>query len=228
MHAARVRDPRGRRPPPGPGRSSIDSCHGSAATEAPVVGGRCNTRVPSGHRRVQNGARQCGRLPVAVDASVQALFVSARPIDNHPSAMVRKGSPVRVRQRASEMPPQRGFLVFGAVWMTTSETSGSGRWCASQRRRRTGQRVCRRLVVARSDRSASPLSARVPNGHHSVANAFARLSNGAALAWRAPAARSGRSRSRRSRAARFRRAAAHGAARSRGSRTSARASRPSR
>jgi hypothetical protein len=35
--------------------------------------------------------------------------------------MVRKGSPVRVRQRASETAVQRGFLILGAARMTTSE-----------------------------------------------------------------------------------------------------------
>jgi hypothetical protein len=36
-------------------------------------------------------------------------------------AMVRKGSTVRVRQRASETVLQRGFLCFGAARVTTSE-----------------------------------------------------------------------------------------------------------
>jgi hypothetical protein len=34
--------------------------------------------------------------------------------------MVRKGSPVRVRQRASETALQRGFVVSGAAPVTTS------------------------------------------------------------------------------------------------------------
>ena len=41
--------------------------------------------------------------------------------------MVRKGSPVRVRQRASETVLQRGFLVFGPARVTTSRSNGSGR-----------------------------------------------------------------------------------------------------
>jgi hypothetical protein len=38
--------------------------------------------------------------------------------------MVRKGSTVRVRQRASETALQSGFLVSGAVWVTTSPVTG--------------------------------------------------------------------------------------------------------
>jgi hypothetical protein len=41
--------------------------------------------------------------------------------------MVRKGSPVRVRQRASETALQRGFLVFGAAPLTPSELFRAGR-----------------------------------------------------------------------------------------------------
>ena len=40
--------------------------------------------------------------------------------------MVRKGSPVRVRQRASGAALQCGFPVFGAAWVTTSQAKGSG------------------------------------------------------------------------------------------------------
>jgi hypothetical protein len=41
--------------------------------------------------------------------------------------MVRKGSPVRVRQRASQTALQRGFLVFGPALVTPSSGKGRGR-----------------------------------------------------------------------------------------------------
>ena len=65
-----------------------------------------------------------------------------------------EGSPVRVRQRVSETALQRGFLVFGAARMTTSERSERegvkhGRWQALRRRSR--DRGARPLQVQGTD-----------------------------------------------------------------------------
>jgi hypothetical protein len=76
--------------------------------------------------------------------------------------MVRKGSPVRVRQRASETALRRGSLIFGAARMTTSTGNGSGRRSCST----SGvslQSPVRRLLSRCDARAGSP--ARRPPGN---------------------------------------------------------------
>jgi hypothetical protein len=90
--------------------------------------------------------------------------------------MVRKGSPVRVRQRASQTAPHRGFLVFRATRVTPScareGVAGSSpvEGFPGNRllfRRLSRGSALRPIVVSRS--------ARVLSGRHSVANGLARL-----------------------------------------------------
>jgi hypothetical protein len=80
-------------------------------------------------------AEACGRLPASAEcrlwpcAGTLAHWAAGRD----QSDMVRKGSPVRVRQRALETALQRGFLDFRAAPVTTSRRSGRDRRFRSTR-----------------------------------------------------------------------------------------------
>jgi hypothetical protein len=78
-------------------------------TQVPIVAGRCRLLLPG-----------CWRL-------LQVFLLQALASAPGGTAMVRKGSPVRVRQRASETALQRGFFVSGAGRVTTSTDKGRGR-----------------------------------------------------------------------------------------------------
>ena len=80
------------------------------------------------------GNGECRNVPVAVERYGNRIrqlcsgFGLFERLPRHSrTAMVRKGSPVRVRQRASETVLQRGFLILGAARMTPSRRSGRGR-----------------------------------------------------------------------------------------------------
>jgi hypothetical protein len=104
-------------------------CAGEASTAAgrtvSVVAIPRYSRGTGGCRTLRIGAGGC--RPASAARCRQ--FGSAQDIrKRRRTAMVRKGSPVRVRQRASQAALQRasqaalqrGFLVFGAAWVTTS------------------------------------------------------------------------------------------------------------
>jgi hypothetical protein len=78
-------------------------------------------------------------------ASAGDLLQKPRP-NRAPAAMVRKGSPVRVRQRASQTARQRGFLDSGAACVTTScVREGVRRFESDNEGRRTRGRAGRCL-----------------------------------------------------------------------------------
>jgi hypothetical protein len=78
-----------------------------------------------GNQWVTKGADSCVRLPTLPQwnsGAMQRFPHQCVPRRWRRTAMVRKGSPVRVRQRAlSETTLQRGFFIAGAARMTTSE-----------------------------------------------------------------------------------------------------------
>jgi len=82
-----------------------------------------------GTQPVPEDAEACASVQQSAGSRFVRLcrhFGSAQRIPGHGrTAMVRKGSPVRVRQRASETALRRGFLVFGAVRTTLPDGKGS-------------------------------------------------------------------------------------------------------
>jgi hypothetical protein len=119
----------------------------------------CRCAIRQGTHAVPEGAGACGFLPSVAGRRKRALSrhfgAQTRIATMSRTAMVRKGSPVRVRQRASETAPQRGFLVFGSARMTTSESflarrgrawpliGAAPRSCASRQRRVLNRRYPR-------------------------------------------------------------------------------------
>jgi len=85
------------------------------------VGSRPRPKVPTRYRRMLDDADRCRRMQDVATRHLQAFWLCARGHLVLSTAMVRKGSPVRVWQRASETALQRGFLISGAGRMTTSE-----------------------------------------------------------------------------------------------------------
>jgi hypothetical protein len=67
-------------------------------------------KVPTRYRRVPKRANRCGTLRDRVSQAMQALWLCVA--STHPTAMVRKRSPVRVRQRQRALRQQehRRFL----------------------------------------------------------------------------------------------------------------------
>src|SRR3954447_15838185 len=63
--------------------------------------------------------------------------------------MVRKGSPIRVRQRASQTAPQRGFFVSGAATLTAFRHMGKVTKRSAARRALAGGPVASALAEAR-------------------------------------------------------------------------------
>jgi hypothetical protein len=84
----------------------------------------CRRGDRQGTQAVPEGAETCRRMREDAETGflrVSRDFGSLRRVPTHSrTTMVRKGSPIRVRQRASETPLQRGFLVSRAARMTTS------------------------------------------------------------------------------------------------------------
>jgi hypothetical protein len=136
------------------------------------------SRVPSGYRRVQKDAPRRGwlrahRLPACAGTFARKPASRSRP-SCHGKEGVAGSSPAEgFRNRAVAR-----FLVYGADWTTTSGRQAEvvAGW-EGQKAPRHGAAGWRRLAVARSHRSSSPVSARVPSGQHSVANRLVRLSD---------------------------------------------------
>jgi len=82
-------------------------------------------RRAEGTHAVLEGAETCRCVRAYAETGflrISRHFGSLRRVPTHSrSTMVRKGSPVRVRQRALKTALQRGLLVSGAARMTTSE-----------------------------------------------------------------------------------------------------------
>ena len=115
---------------------------------------------------MQNAALDCPQLPTTISARTQALCPPGWRCLTCPAAMVRKGSPVRVRQRALKTALQRGFRLFGAAPLTPSEHFRARRgqaWplagaassfagprsaCRSRRRYRRGTRRTRSVAAS--------------------------------------------------------------------------------
>ncbi len=127
-------------------------------------------RVPSGYRR-------CRNVPIATACPAMRCVTeqrfctsgehSPRWPDRHGKEGVAGSSPAesfRNRAAARSSCSRRGS---GDHFLAERKWSLAAR---ANERRRTALRVCRRLAVTRSDRSSSPVSARVPSGNHSVAN----------------------------------------------------------
>jgi hypothetical protein len=162
--------------PPGRGQPQRSATPERLAARPPVSGySDCGASVARpgrpGTQRVTVGAESCAALPTTVGhrfRAVQAIEPSARLSFDLRAAMVRKASPVRVRQRASQTVLQRGVLVFGASWVTTSGPSGRGRQLRSAKGRLPVEPRTPVSRVAHPGEHPRLVLSRVPSGYRFV------------------------------------------------------------